>query len=84
MEKLQKMREREFSTLIRVVFGLESPSEPPESSEALESKVEFFDPSLNDSQKDAVLFALGAREIALIHGPPGVCRSGPHKTPRTS
>lgn len=72
MEKLKKMEEREFSPLIRVVFGLESPSKPPESPEASKSNMEFFDSTLNDSQKDAVCFALGAREIALIHGPPGV------------
>lgn len=77
MEKLQKMQEREFSTLIRVVFGLESPSEASESPQALESKIDFVDSTLNDSQKDAVRFALGAREIALIHGPPGVCHPGP-------
>ena len=84
MEKLNKMQERELSTLIKVVFGLESPSEPSESPEALGSKTEFFDPTLNDSQKEAVCFALGAREIALIHGPPGVCHPGPCKTRRTS
>lgn len=75
MEKLKNMQERELSTLIRVVFGLESPSEPSESPDALQSKIEFFDLTLNDSQKEAVCFALGAREIALIHGPPGVCHS---------
>lgn len=32
----------------------------------------FFDPSLNDSQKDAVRFVLESPEIGLIHGPPGV------------
>lgn len=44
-------------------------------------KLEFFDPSLNDSQKEAVKFTLEAPEVALIHGPPGVrfylvCRGG--------
>ena len=29
------------------------------------------DLSLNDSQKEAIRFALSSREIALIHGPPG-------------
>lgn len=81
MEKLRKMQEREFSPLIRVIFGLESPSEPSENPEALESKMEFFDPALNESQKDAVCFALGAREIASIHGPPGVCYSDPGESP---
>lgn len=36
-------------------------------------KFEHFDSSLNESQKDAVQFALEAAEVALIHGPPGVC-----------
>lgn len=31
----------------------------------------WFDPGLNDSQKKAVEMALGARDIALVHGPPG-------------
>jgi superfamily I DNA and/or RNA helicase len=30
-----------------------------------------FDSSLNESQWDAVRFALGAQDMALIHGPPG-------------
>ncbi|KAJ7764583.1 AAA domain-containing protein [Mycena maculata] len=33
--------------------------------------VQFFDESLNDSQKDAVKFCLQAPEVACIHGPPG-------------
>ncbi|KAG2007100.1 DNA helicase [Coprinopsis cinerea AmutBmut pab1-1] len=33
--------------------------------------VEFFDPNLNDSQKEAVRFCLAAPEVACIHGPPG-------------
>ena len=31
----------------------------------------FRDPHLNESQKEAVRFAMSAQEIALIHGPPG-------------
>ena len=30
-----------------------------------------FNPNLNDSQKDAVAFALSAEDVAIIHGPPG-------------
>jgi len=33
----------------------------------------FLDPSLNKSQQEAVRFSLEAVELALIHGPPGVC-----------
>jgi superfamily I DNA and/or RNA helicase len=30
-----------------------------------------LDPSLNESQREAVRFALSARDVAIIHGPPG-------------
>jgi ATP-dependent RNA/DNA helicase IGHMBP2 len=30
-----------------------------------------LDPGLNDTQREAVRFALSARDVALIHGPPG-------------
>ncbi len=30
-----------------------------------------LDPSLNESQREAVCFALSARDVAVIHGPPG-------------
>lgn len=71
MEKLQKMNEASYSAFQRVLFGLSSPSPVQESSEGAE-KIEWIDPSLNDSQKDAIKFALASREVALIHGPPGV------------
>ena len=31
----------------------------------------FYNPSLDASQQEAVLFALSQRELAIIHGPPG-------------
>jgi DNA polymerase alpha-associated DNA helicase A len=74
MEKLQKMTEAEYSSFIRVLFGLSSPS-PVASDLSAHSdlkNIEWFDPLLNESQKDAIRFALASREIALIHGPPGV------------
>lgn len=75
MELLKKMEEREYSTLTRVLFGLESPT--PVLSDLDDSgtgsgPLEFIDQTLNDSQKEAVRFALASREVALIHGPPGV------------
>jgi DNA polymerase alpha-associated DNA helicase A len=74
MTKLQKMGEAEYSSFIRVLFGLSSPSPVPSdlASDAEFGKLDWFDPTLNDSQKDAIRFALVSREIALIHGPPGV------------
>jgi DNA polymerase alpha-associated DNA helicase A len=76
MEKLQKMNEASYSAFLRVLFGLSSPSPVQESPEA--EKIEWIDPSLNDSQKDAIKFALASREVALIHGPPGVLLSHTH------
>ncbi|KAK2744819.1 hypothetical protein FQN57_004143 [Myotisia sp. PD_48] len=68
MTKMENMEEPEHSRLMRVLFGHVSPSPPDWQS--VES-IEFIDPSLNDSQKEAIRFALACDEIALIHGPPG-------------
>ncbi|KAK4152435.1 DNA-binding protein smubp-2 [Chaetomidium leptoderma] len=70
MERLAKMEEREYSAFIRVLFGLSSPSSVP-LDDAEVGEIEWVDPMLNDSQKEAVRFALASSEIALIHGPPG-------------
>lgn len=72
MKKLQDMPESGYSSFIRVVFGLSSPSPVLQASDAGGDQIDWVDPSLNDSQKDAVRFALASREVALIHGPPGV------------
>ncbi|KAL2017723.1 hypothetical protein VTK56DRAFT_1748 [Thermocarpiscus australiensis] len=73
MERLMKMPEAEYSPFIRVLFGLSSPTPvPPDLGQDPEfGEIEWVDPTLNESQKDAVRFALASREIALIHGPPG-------------
>lgn len=69
MTKLLKMPESEHSTLMRVLFGQSSAVsvQPRDMAEDLE----WLDPSLNDSQKEAIKFALASPEVALIHGPPG-------------
>ncbi|RKP37806.1 DNA helicase-like protein [Dimargaris cristalligena] len=33
--------------------------------------IDWYDSNLNESQRQAVRFALAARDVALIHGPPG-------------
>ena len=83
LEKLEKMEEAEYTSLIRVLFGLSSPSPVPQATEedCAVGKIEWTDPTLNDSQKDAIRFALSSREIALIHGPPGV--TPPKITPQS-
>lgn len=73
MTKLQKMGEAEYSSFVRVLFGLSSPSPVAQDlQDADVGPVEWVDAALNDSQKDAIRFALASREIALVHGPPGV------------
>lgn len=67
LEALQKRCEEGGSNLINVLLGQSDLSTPERMSD-----IEFFDETLNDSQKEAVRFALGSPEIALIHGPPGV------------
>ncbi|KXH53195.1 hypothetical protein CSIM01_13318 [Colletotrichum simmondsii] len=73
MGKIEKMTESEYTVFMRVLFGLSSPSPvPPDlASDPELAKIQWIDPSLNDSQKDAIRFALASREVALIHGPPG-------------
>ncbi|OOF92838.1 hypothetical protein ASPCADRAFT_152489 [Aspergillus carbonarius ITEM 5010] len=68
MEKMVKMSETEHTHFMRVAFGHTTPMLP--DYDAVGS-VEFTDPTLNDSQKEAIRFALASRDIALIHGPPG-------------
>ncbi len=78
MEKLKKLEERDYSNLIRVLFGKDSPTPVPsnlEQSESGSGPILFLDQTLNDSQKEAIRFALASREVALIHGPPGVSAS---------
>ncbi len=78
MTKLQKMSESDYTIFMRVVFGLSSPTPVPKDLNDPDCGVEgldFIDPGLNESQKEAIKFAMVSREIALIHGPPGV--SGP-------
>ena len=71
MQRLQKMKSEEYSSFVRVLFGLTSPS--PVSGDVVGGEgLEWVDLSLNKSQKDAIRFALISKEVALIHGPPGV------------
>jgi DNA polymerase alpha-associated DNA helicase A len=74
MTRMQKMTESETTPFMRVLFGQSSLSPLPKDLSDPEhglEKLEWIDPTLNDSQKEAVKFALLSREVALIHGPPG-------------
>ncbi|ESK98017.1 dna helicase [Moniliophthora roreri MCA 2997] len=57
-----------LTPLLRVLLGLQRPSEIDNSTV---EDVQFFDSTLNSSQKEAVKFCLAAKEVACIHGPPG-------------
>ncbi len=35
------------------------------------TSIKWLDPSLNESQKNAVVTALSAKDVAIVHGPPG-------------
>ncbi|KAF7654221.1 hypothetical protein LDENG_00072190 [Lucifuga dentata] len=54
------------ANLINVLFGDSKPS-----SHSQPNEVSFFNSNLDESQKEAVSFALSQREVAVIHGPPG-------------
>jgi DNA polymerase alpha-associated DNA helicase A len=73
MNRLLKMKEDEYSSFIRVLFGLTNPSPVAKDLQKDGQQMEWIDSSLNDSQKDAIRFSLASGEVALIHGPPGVC-----------
>ncbi|KAF2822158.1 DNA-binding protein SMUBP-2 [Ophiobolus disseminans] len=74
MNRLQKFSDQEYTPFMRVLFGQASPTPLPSDLNDPTNplhKLEWNDPSLNDSQKEAIRFALASREISLIHGPPG-------------
>ncbi|KAJ5103924.1 hypothetical protein N7532_004453 [Penicillium argentinense] len=57
-----------LSHFMRVAFGHTTPLSPDYEAAG---PIEFGDPTLNDSQKEAIRYALATKDIALIHGPPG-------------
>ena len=76
MQDLSKYRGGPALHLIDVIFGNAAVGPPLQSNhfESCETTVErvgYFNPSLNESQKTAVKFALSQREVAVVHGPPG-------------
>ena len=78
MAKLEKMSDQELTPLIRILFGHSGPSSVPRDDKDLQDatgEIDWVNPSLNDSQKTAIRFALASREVALIHGPPGTGKS---------
>lgn len=71
MSKLQKLSEADQSSFIQVLFGKANPTPLPEDLDDMVGKLVWHSAALNESQKQAIRFAMASREIALIHGPPG-------------
>ncbi|CEH11954.1 DNA helicase [Ceraceosorus bombacis] len=61
------------SPLINVLLGLEQPSFMPVEQYEKERLLgkHLYDQGLNESQRAALDFCLRAKEVALVHGPPG-------------
>ncbi|KAK5619527.1 hypothetical protein CRENBAI_013912 [Crenichthys baileyi] len=66
LNALNGYRNGPAASLIHVLFGDTQPSSYSQLNE-----FEFFNSELDDSQREAVSFALVQRELAVIHGPPG-------------
>ncbi|KAJ7381195.1 DNA-binding protein SMUBP-2 [Desmophyllum pertusum] len=74
LDTLTKYREGPSAHLIDVLFGNLSPGPPLQIrpfTEGGQMPCVFFNPNLDDSQRQAVKFALCQREVAIVHGPPG-------------
>lgn len=67
--KLLKTSDEAFSPLQRVLLGLSAPT-PPDATQ-LKQDLAFVNDALNQSQKEAIKFAMASPDLALIHGPPG-------------
>ena len=74
---LDKLASMEFSEkqypLVNVLFDVYEPTynDSEEKIDYIKNKLKFYNDNLNQSQKEAVEFALTVNEIGLIHGPPG-------------
>ncbi len=65
LERARAAKRNRLAELREVLLGRRSPEFGADRSYTA------LDPTLNDSQQAAVSFALAARDIAVIHGPPG-------------
>ncbi|KAI5291779.1 hypothetical protein KEM54_000015 [Ascosphaera aggregata] len=70
MSRLNLLPPSSRTHLQDVLLGQEAPARPDADLSSID-KITFKDPTLNDSQKEAIRFALASKDIALIHGPPG-------------
>jgi superfamily I DNA and/or RNA helicase len=65
LERARLARGERLAELRDILLGQSEPAYRPETP------FEPLDPFLNPSQSDAIRFALSARDLAVLHGPPG-------------
>ncbi|XP_071481045.1 DNA-binding protein SMUBP-2-like [Diadema antillarum] len=74
LHELDEYRAGPAVRLIEVLYGegeIGSPMRLPAPDGNSSEGLKYFNQKLNESQREAVTFALGQREVAVIHGPPG-------------
>lgn len=75
LEDIKSNRNIVSSHLVDVLFKASPPAPShtkwSEAGTLSSNDVTFINPTLDNSQKRAVLFALSRRDVAIIHGPPG-------------
>jgi ATP-dependent RNA/DNA helicase IGHMBP2 len=71
--RMSKLTEKQqvCDRITSVCFGSQPPRRDPNGVDFLESDTAFYNDGLNDSQRDAVRFAVATKDVALILGPPG-------------
>lgn len=67
LDALEKYRDGPAMRLINVLFGNVEPPVPRKAAPLHKT----ISADLNESQREAVAFALATDDVALIHGPPG-------------
>lgn len=70
MGKLSELYQKTDNQIIKILLGLELYNQRLISGKPLK-RSDLFDKNLNDSQVEAVSFAINDSPITIIHGPPG-------------
>ncbi|KAF1318882.1 DNA-binding protein smubp-2, partial [Globisporangium splendens] len=65
LDRLAKFDHGAAQSVVEIVFSGKSPSWNPLP------EITPFNPGMNESQLEAIRFALASKDLALIHGPPG-------------
>lgn len=68
IKKLENLKDYDKGEFLRILLG-ESRYTPREKDKR--AKIKYFDPTLNESQREAIEFAIYGSPVTIIHGPPG-------------